>query len=169
MFDIGTLTNVPMVTSHVISESFAPRLSGMRTPSFVFADPCGYKGLSLRLIASALKPFGNDCIFFFNYNRINMKISYEIMNDSINAFFETARADQVREEIRTIVSPQEREQVILTAVTSALKEAARAYSLTFGFRTREGGGTSHHLVYATKNVAELNQMKLIYTKASSDK
>jgi len=73
----------------------------MRTPSFIFADPCGYKGLSLRLIASALKPFGNDCIFFLNYNRINMKISYAVMNESINAFFETARADQIRKEIRT--------------------------------------------------------------------
>lgn len=98
---ISTLANVPKVTPHVISDAFAPRLSGMRTPSFIFADPCGYKGLSLRLIASALKPFGNDCIFFLNYNRINMKISYAVMNESINAFFETARADQIRKEIRT--------------------------------------------------------------------
>jgi three-Cys-motif partner protein len=78
---IATLTNAPKVTPHIISEVFAPRLSGMRTPSFIFADPCGYKGLSLRLIASALKPFGNDCIFFFNYNRINMKISYAAGTD----------------------------------------------------------------------------------------
>jgi three-Cys-motif partner protein len=166
---IATVTNAPKVTSHIISETFAPRLSGMRTPSFIFADPCGYKGLSLRLIASALKPFGNDCIFFLNYNRINMKISYAVMNESINAFFETARANQVREAIRNVDSPQQREEVILTAVTTALKEEVGAYSLTFGFRTREGGGTSHHLVYATKNVRALNQMKRIYTKASSDK
>jgi len=165
---VATLTHAPKITAHIISQAFAPRLSSMRTPSFVFADPCGYKGLSLRLIASALKPFGNDCIFFFNYNRINMKISYEVMNDSINDFFEVARADQVREEIRT-VSPQEREQVILAAVRRALKEEVGAHSLTFGFRTREGGGTSHHLVYATKSVQALNQMKRIYTKASSDK
>ena len=40
--------------------------------------------------------------------------------------------------------------------------------MTFGFRTREGGGTSHHLVYSTKNAKAQNQMKRIYTKASSD-
>ena len=148
----------PSVTSHIISEAFAPRLSAMRTPSFILVDPCGYKGLSLRLIASALKPFGNDCIFFFNYNRINMKISYEVMDESINAFFEKARADQVREKIR-IASPQEREKVILTAVMQALKEEVGARSLPFGFRTREGGGTSHHLVYATKDLRLLNQME----------
>jgi three-Cys-motif partner protein len=167
--DIATLSYRPRLTPDTISEAFVPRLSGMRTPSFIFADPCGYKGLSLRLIASALKPFGNDCIFFLNYNRINMKISYAIMNDSINAFFEVVRADQLRDEIRVIDNPQERERVILAAVTKALEEEANARCLTFGFRTREGGGTSHHLVYATKDVRALNQMKRIYTKASSDK
>jgi three-Cys-motif partner protein len=165
----ATLTHAPKITAHIISPAFASQLSRMRTPSFVFVDPCGYKGLSLRLIASALKPFGNDCIFFFNYNRINMKISYEVMNDSINDFFETARADQIRKEIHTVYSPQEREKVILSAVTKALKEEVGAHSLVFGFRTREGGGTSHHLVYATKNVSALNQMKRICTKASSDR
>jgi three-Cys-motif partner protein len=165
---IATLVNEPKVTSHVISESFGLYLSQMRTPSFIFADPCGYKGLSLRLIACALKPFGNDCIFFLNYNRINMKISYAVMNESINAFFETARADQIREEMRSIQNPQAREEVILAAVTTALRREAGAHSLTFGFRTREGGGTSHHLVYSTKNAKAQNQMKRIYTKASSD-
>jgi three-Cys-motif partner protein len=166
---IGTIDKGPRITPHIISDAFAAQLSNMRTPSFVFVDPCGYKGLSLRLIASALKPFGNDCLFFFNYNRINMKISYEVMNESVNAFFQAVRADQIRSEIRTITNPQEREQVILNAVKRALKEEVGAHSLTFGFRTREGGGTSHHLVYATKNIGALNQMKRIYTKASSDK
>lgn len=166
---MDTLKHAPRITSDVVSDAFAPRLERMRTPSFIFADPCGYKGLSLRLIASALKPFGNDCVFFFNYNRINMKISYEVMNESINDFFEKARADRIRMEIANIRSPQDREEVILAAVTKALMEEAGAYSSVFGFRTRENGGTSHHLIYATKNPSALSQMKRIYTKASSDK
>jgi len=165
---IDGLANVPKITQHVISDAFTARLSAMRTPSFIFADPCGYKGLSLHLIATALKPFGNDCIFFLNYNRINMKLSYAVMEESVNTFFHAARADQVRNEIRGLKSPQQREQVILNAVKKALQDDAGAHSLTFGFRTREGGGTSHHLVYATKNVRALTQMKRIYTKASSE-
>jgi three-Cys-motif partner protein len=166
---VGELTKAPRVTRRIISDSFSPQLSAMRTPSFVFADPCGYKGLSLHLIASALEPFGNDCIFFFNYNRINMKISYAVMDESINGFFEASRANRLREEIRALKSPQQRERVILKTVKQALDEEAGAYTLTFGFRTREGGGTSHHLVYATKNASALKQMKRICTKASSDK
>jgi hypothetical protein len=119
------------------------------------------------LIASALKPFGNDCVFLFNYNRVNMKLGYEVMNDSVNAFFEAARAERIRAAVRSVRNAQEREQIILSAVEDALKEV-RAHSLEFGFRTREGGGASHHLVYATKEVRALNKMKRIYTKASSD-
>jgi hypothetical protein len=90
------------------------------------------------------------------------------MNESINAFFSATRADQIREEIRSVRNPQTREELILAAVATALREEAGAHSLTFGFRTREGGGTSHHLVYSTKNARAQNQMKRIYTKASSD-
>jgi len=140
---IANVAHPPRVTRLIVSDAFIPRLSGMRTPSFIFADPCGYKGLSLRLITAALRPFGNDCIFFLNYNRINMKISYEVMDESINDFFEKARADKIRALIAKHVSPQEREEIILKAVGQALKEDAGAYSQTFGFRTREGGGTSH--------------------------
>lgn len=165
---ITSLTHKPKVTPFVISKEFAPKLSGMRTPSFIFADPCGYNGLSLGLIAAALKPFGNDCLFFFNYNRVNMKLGYEVMNDSINNFFEAKRAEKVREAIQLLSTAHERERKILAAVDEALI-AAGAHPLEFGFRTREGGSTSHHLVYATKNIEALNKMKRIFTKASSDK
>jgi three-Cys-motif partner protein len=43
---ITTLAHRPRITHFRISDEFAPKLSGMRTPSFIFADPCGYKGLS---------------------------------------------------------------------------------------------------------------------------
>src|SRR5438132_4713676 len=46
-------------------------------PTFFFVDPWGYKGLSLGLINSVLKNWGCDCVFFFNYNRINMGLGNE--------------------------------------------------------------------------------------------
>ncbi len=48
-------------------------------PTFFFVDPWGYKGLSLRLINSVLKNWGCDCIFFFNYTRINMGLENELV------------------------------------------------------------------------------------------
>jgi three-Cys-motif partner protein len=48
-------------------------------PTLTFLDPFGYKGLSMRLIRATLKDWGCDCIFFFNFNRVNAAIH----NDSV--------------------------------------------------------------------------------------
>ena len=102
-------------------------------PTLVFLVPRGYKGLSLRPVASVLAGFGNDCIFFFNYSRINMKLDLEIMNESINEFFESERARALRAAIRGR-SPDEREATIVAAVESAIKQAG-GIPLFFKFRS----------------------------------
>lgn len=44
-------------------------------PSFSFIDPFGYKGLSLDIVHGVIKDWGCDCVFFFNYGRINAGIT----------------------------------------------------------------------------------------------
>jgi len=72
---ISSLRFEPNVTRIVVSKSIAPKLERKGIPTLMYADPCGYKGLSLRLITASLKRFGNDCVFFFNYRRVNMKLA----------------------------------------------------------------------------------------------
>jgi len=163
---ISSLQYAPTITKIVISKTLAPRMERLSVPTFVFADPCGYKGLSLRLVAAALKGFGNDCLFFFNYNRVNMKLGYPAMDESINEFFEHERAAVLREEVR-MLTPPAREKRVLGAIDDALRHAG-ALPLTFAFRTREGGGTSHHLVFASKNKKGLGIMKRLMNQASSE-
>ncbi len=162
---ISDLRFEPTVTRIVISKSIVPKLEREGIPTLIFADPCGYKGLSLRLISASLKRFGNDCVFFFNYRRVNMKLGYPVMDGSIDEFFEPDRAVSLRAEV-TRLSPSDREKRVLAAIEEALKEAP-AFPLAFPFRG-EGGGTSHHLVFASKNQAALGMMKRIMAKASSD-
>lgn len=163
---ISTLRYEPKVTRILISKALAPRLERLSIPTFTFADPCGYKGLSLRLITAALKGFGNDCLFFFNYNRVNMKLVYPIMDESINEFFEPGRAVTLRKEVGAL-KPPEREKRVLAAIDEALRQAG-AIPLTFAFRTREGGGTSHHLVFASKSRKGTTIMKSLMNRASSE-
>lgn len=162
---ISSLRFEPNVTRIVVSKSIAPKLERKGIPTLMYADPCGYKGLSLRLITASLKRFGNDCVFFFNYRRVNMKLGYPVMDESINEFFEPDRAEPLRAEVKRL-SPSEREKRVLAAVEEALRDAG-AFPLAFPFRG-EGGGTSHHLVFASKNQAALGMMKRIMAKASSD-
>lgn len=163
---INTLRHAPTITRRVVSKALAPRLERLSIPTFTFADPCGYKGLSLRLITATLKGFGNDCLFFFNYNRVNMKLGYPVMDESIDEFFEPERAAMLRAEVGTL-RPPAREKRVLAAIDEALRQAG-AVPLTFAFRTREGGGTSHHLVFASKSRKGTTIMKSLMNRASSE-
>jgi three-Cys-motif partner protein len=162
--DVGTLRYRPTIDNKIIDARWVNVLRKLRVPTLVFLDPCGYKGLSLRLVSSVLGGFGNDCIFFFNYSRINMKLDLEIMNRSIDEFFEPERAKILRAKIRNR-SAFEREEIILAAVKSSIVES-HAIPLVFRFKSDQGR-TSHHLVYASKNQQASGMMKGILRSASS--
>ena len=122
--------------------------------------------LSLQLISGALRGFGNDCLFFFNYRRVNMKLSYPVMDESIDEFFDPDRARALRREIETL-KPRAREERVLSEIRSAIREAG-GIPVVFAFRSREGGATSHHLVFASKHSKGAGIMKRIMNDCSSD-
>src|SRR5690606_21232198 len=69
---IERLKYEPKIYTGEVGEELVKRFETKNlVPSFLFVDPFGYKGLSLRLVQSVLKNWGCDCVFFFNYNRIN--------------------------------------------------------------------------------------------------
>ena len=130
-------------------------------------DPWGYKGLSLKLISSAIKNWGCDCIFFFNYNRINMGINNPYVEEHMNALFGSERADKLRINIENM-SPYKRELSIVEAISQALREECGGYVLPFCFKTADGRRSSHHLIFVSKNIRGYQIMKEIMAKESSD-
>jgi three-Cys-motif partner protein len=119
-------------------------------PTLFFVDPWGYKGLSLRLVNSVLKDWGCDCIFFFNYNRINMGLSNPSVQEHMNALFGEERADSLREQLEEI-SAIEREFFIIEELTKAIQEMGGEYVLPFCFKDDNGTRTSHHLIFCCKD------------------
>jgi three-Cys-motif partner protein len=136
-------------------------------PTFLFADPWGYKGLSLGLIDSVLKNWGCDCVFFFNYNRINPGLSNETVKGHMDALFGPDRAQGLRERLAGLQS-WEREPAIIEALCEAVAELGAKYVLPFCFKDDRGNRTSHHLVFATKSPVGYGIMKDIMAKASSE-
>lgn len=136
-------------------------------PTFFFVDPWGYKGLSLGLINSVLKNWGCDCVFFFNYNRINMGLGNDLVEQHINMLFGQERADRLRERLAGLPS-NEREAAIVEELTEALRELGAEYVLPFCFKDENGSRTSHHLVFATKHPLGYRIMKEIMAKYSSE-
>lgn len=90
-------------------------------PTLCFVDPWGYKGLSLRLINSVLKDWACECIFFFNYNRINMGVNNDVVKQHMDALFGEECSEQLRQQI-ALLSPDEREIAIVEALSQALIE-----------------------------------------------
>lgn len=164
---VEKLKHKPRVAAEEVGDKFVQMFQQIDlVPTFLFVDPWGYKGLSLGLINSVLKNWGCDCVFFFNYNRINMGIGNEAVESHMNVLFTKERADQLR--LRLANSPSgEREATILEALCDALRELGAKYVLPFCFKNERGTRTSHHLVFATKHPRGYGIMKEIMAKHSS--
>ena len=155
---IERLTYKPQVFTGEITDELVEQYEKMQTiPALSFIDPWGYKGLSLRLIRAVIKDWGCEVIFFFNYNRINMGITNEIVEDHMAALFGEDRLEVLRQEIETL-NPPEREAKIKRRLGEALEENGAPYLIPFTFR-REQGRVSHYICFVSKHPLGYSIMK----------
>ena len=165
---IETLRYRPEVHNGQVGDEIVSIFEDMSlVPTLFFVDPWGYKGLSLRLVNSVLKDWGCDCIFFFNYNRINMGLNNRAVEEHMNALFGKERADELREKLPSL-SPSEREVTIVEEICQALHATGGEFVLPFCFKTRTGRRTSHHLIFVSKHFRGYEIMKEIMAKESSE-
>lgn len=165
--DIDSLTYQPQVHTEIVNENISEIFEQTKMiPSLTFLDPWGYKGLSLRLINSVLKDWGCDCIIFFNYNRINMGLSNQLVEKHMKALFGEDRIDVLRGQLQSM-RPSQREIAILNALSETVSEMGGKYVLPFRFRGGIGNRISHHLIFVSKHYRGYEIMKGIMAKASS--
>ena len=143
----------PEIWTGEVGENLVKEFQGAKLiPTFMFVDPFGYRGLSLRLVQSVLKDWGCDCVFFFNYNRINPGISNPAVEEHMDMLFGRLRAESLREKFRMKnLQPYEREAFIVEEMQAALQEMGGKYVLPFRFRNLEGTRTTHHLFFVSKS------------------
>jgi three-Cys-motif partner protein len=170
---IGEIPGIEQMSHQpqIVNEEVGTKIVGMfesmsLIPTLFFVDPWGYKGLSLGLIESVLKDWGCDCIFFFNYTRINMGIRNELVVEHMNGLFGEERAEQLRRKIDGRSAAQ-REALIIEAISSALNPGQNRFVLPFRFKRPDGTRTSHHLIFVTKHVKGYEIMKEIMARESS--
>lgn len=165
---IETLKHKPQVSNDVVGEEIAKMFAKINlVPTFFFVDPWGYKGLSLRLIDSVLQNWGCDCVFFFNYNRVNMGLNNEAVREHMDALFGKERADLLRTRLSGL-NPDEREMLIVEELSQALKQMGAGFVLPFTFKGERSDRTKHHLVFATKHFKGYEIMKGVMAKESSE-
>lgn len=164
---IERLREKPQVWNLEVGDRIRERLSALNLfPTLLFADPWGYKGLSLRLIASVLENWGCDCIVFFNYNRVNMALDNPIVKERMDDLFGKARAQDLRSRLDCL-APEEREAAIVEEMAEALKDLGGKYVLPFRFRNERSSRTSHYLIFVSKHFRGYEIMKDIMAPESS--
>ncbi len=169
---IGELENIkrlkypPQIWNEEVGDNIAAQFEKLNViPVLAFIDPWGYKGLSLRLVNAFLKDWGCDCVFFFNYARINAGLSNSKVRTHMEALFES----QTQSLIDSIqgLKPEEREVVIVESLAKSLKSYGHRFVLPFCFKNTSGRRTTHHLIFVTKHFKGYEVMKEIMAKASS--
>ena len=167
---IQHLHHEPLVDNYRVDEKYTnfleQQLSGQRlVPTLSFIDPFGYSALSLRLIHLLTRDWGCDCIFFFNYNRVNPALTNPTVDARMDALFGRKRADELRQRVAGKLSV-EREVMILQGLKAAIEVDDRRMC-RFTFKNDSGARTSHHLVLVTKSDKGITIMKQIMAKQSS--
>lgn len=164
---IDTLTHRPQLKNLEVAADIARLFDEMRlVPTLLFVDPWGYEGLSLRLVNSVLKDWGCDCIFFFNYSRINMGLSNPLVQEHMEALFGPERAEELRRKLGPML-PEEREVTIVEELAQALKGMGGKFVLPFRFKRDRSTRTSHHLVFVSKSFKGYEIMKDIMAVEST--
>lgn len=150
---IEKLKYKPKVYTSEVGDEVVKNFESRRlVPSFLFVDPFGYKGLSLRLVQSVIKDWGCDCVFFFNYGRINAGISNQAVFEHMIALFGEQRASSLRARFEeTNLRPDQREAFIVDEMKKALEEMGGQHVLPFRFRNPAGTRTTHHLFFISKH------------------
>lgn len=165
---IEALRHRPVVWHEEVGDNIAQDFARINTiPLLAFVDPWGYKGLTLNLVSAFLKNWGCDCIFFFNYSRINAGLSNPRVHEHMCALFGDERADRLSIELDPL-SPPERASRIINELSMALKHYGYPYVLPFGFKNDTGRRTTHHLILVTRHFKGYDVMKGIMATASSE-
>jgi three-Cys-motif partner protein len=168
---IDALKHRPQIWNQEVGDKIAMEFERINTiPLLAFIDPWGYKGLSLQLVNAFLANWGCDCIFFFNYNRINAGLSNPFVQEHMVALFGQDRAVGLSKQLEAM-TPEQREATIVNELAKALQEQGdgRRFVLPFCFKNNTGTRTSHHLILVTKHFKGYDEMKRIMANASSNK
>ena len=164
---INTLKYPPKVLTSVVDQEIVEVFNGIGlVPTLLFVDPWGYKGLTRSLIYSVVKDWGCDCVFFFNYNRINMGLNNSVLKSHMAALFGESEVEMLSSSLKTL-DPEEREKTILDSICKSLRSLGLRYMLPFRFKDAYGSRTSHFLVLVSKHFKGYEIMKDIMAKHSS--
>lgn len=155
-----TVTNVDLADEGALTQL----LGSLPTcPTFFFVDPFGYKGLTRGLLHRLMRGDGAECLFFFNYRRVNAALTNSVLGHHADLFFGPDKAQRLRELVDGL-DPETREHVVMDGVQDMVQGLGALVPLTFRVYAGDCERTSHYLVFATKHFKGYEIMREVMAK-----
>lgn len=129
-------------------------------PTLFFLDPWGYNGIYLKKILEIIKFHGSECIFFFNYKRVNMALENSAFAKNMTDLFGEEFLFELNQVLSSNDSPKIREEIIVGKVWDFFQDE-NYHIVGFLFKDTSGKKTSHILIHVSKHVLGFNLMKKI--------
>jgi three-Cys-motif partner protein len=150
--------------SEAIRSYLSKKLSGRnQTPTLLFFDPWGYKGIDTLMLAQFLTNWGNELFLFVNVKRIHAATENEKFDLLMQLLFPTT-IDKVRKDRKYKAKVHERIKLIMDNLTEEFKKAVstKLYSCAFRFQEEDSNTTSHFIVHFTKHDRGYELVKNVY-------
>lgn len=163
---LSRLTTRPVVTNIDFADEpgVSHLLDGLPAcPTFFFVDPFGYKGLTRALLQRLMTGSGAECLFFFNYRRINATLNNPVLGHHADLFFGVEAAKRLRGLVNGL-DPETREHVVMDAVQDMVQSLGALVPLTFRIYSADSERTSHYLIFATKHFKGYETMREVMAK-----
>ena len=164
---IKRLAHYPKVNCSEVDDKLATFFDGIdHVPRFSFLDPFGYKGISIKLIQQLIKNWGSDCVFFFNYKRINPAINNPSFQPHMKAFFGVDELQSFRSALESL-DPNQRRAKILECLANGIRTFGDRHVLPFTFHSPNAERPSHMLILVTKHFKGYEIMKELMATEST--
>jgi len=140
------------------------------SPSLLFFDPFGYRGMRTDVLAKFLKNWGNEIFLFINTKRINPALENEQFEDLMRLWFPT-RFDTLKVEVRKLMRVPDRLEFILTSLREeivSLMGDRYVHCCAFRFQEEDSRTTSHYILHITKGGRGYDLCKSVYNRFANE-
>lgn len=133
------------------------------SPSLLFIDPFGYKGIETKILAEFLRNWGNEIFLFVNTKRIHPALENEKFDSLMYDLFPTT-LDIIRNDRKYKSTVSERLSLIINGLGDEYKSilGEPIYYTAFKFQEEDSDATSHYILHLTKGARGFDLIKTTY-------
>jgi three-Cys-motif partner protein len=138
-------------------------------PTFLFADPCGVRGVHFATLQRLLKSCKSEIFLFFNMDGLKRILGLaEKQGPTLTEFLGSEDAATDLSKVIQNMSPEDKENAIFAKYTDIVRQKTGAnYITSFRIEKEKRRGTSHYLIHITKHPLGFRIMKDVMYSAGT--